>query len=141
MMSDSMKAKLRTLITGHEDKKNFPYLDSLGNITIGIGYNLTARGLPDSWIMEQFDMDVSYFYNQLNTDFSWFKTLSEPRQMVLIDMCFMGYKKFLEFKKMLAAIEEGDIKGAAMEMLSSEWASQVKGRAAQDAQIWLSGSL
>jgi len=139
MIPDSMQVKLKNLIVDHEDYKPFPYTDTVGKITIGIGYNLTDRGLPDSWINAQYDQDVNYFYSQLLADFPWFKDLCEARQCVLIDMCFMGYKKFKEFDKMLAAIKAGDFKTAADEIINSEWATEVKKRATQDALIMLTG--
>lgn len=141
MMPESMKIKLKQLIVDHEGYERFPYCDTKGNQTIGIGYNLTARGLPDSWINNQYDEDVNYFYNQLTEDYEWFRTLDNPRQIVLIDMCFMGYKKFQEFKKLIAAMEEKDYKIAYQEILGSEWAIDVKNRAEQDAHIMLTGEI
>ena len=40
---------------------------------------------------------------------------------------------------MLAAVEEGDYKKAAKEMLDSKWAFQVKGRAVELAKIMETG--
>lgn len=139
MMTDDLKSKLRHLLVAHEGYSNYPYSDTFGNITIGIGYNLTARGLPDNWINQQFSDDITCFYNQLNSDYPWFKNLTENRQAVLIDMCFMGYKNFQEFKIMLDALQDKDYELAAREMLDSKWATQVKGRATQLAQIMLEG--
>ena len=129
MMTQEMQAKLKRSLVLHEGRKNFPYDDGLGNITIGIGYNLTARGLSDEWVDTQYNQDVAYFYNRLMDDFFWFKDLNIDRQIVLVDMCFMGYKKFLSFKKMLGFLAESDYKNTAKEMLDSEWAKQTKGRA------------
>lgn len=131
--------RLKTIILKHEQKRNFPYLDTKGNITIGIGYNLSSRGLKDEWINNQYDEDVNYFYRKLDSDFPWFKNLSEARKIVLIDMCFMGYKKFLTFKKMLSALERGDYLKAAEEILNSDWAKEVKGRAQEDYDLMVRG--
>ena len=79
-----------------------------------------------------------YFYQQLST-LPWYQNLNFDRQIVLIDMCFMGWKKFLEFEKMIDAISRGDFKRAAFEMLNSGWAEQVKGRAESLAQGMLTG--
>lgn len=128
MISD-IAAKLRRSLVRHEGLKRFPYLDSTGKITIGIGYNLTDRGLPDEWINAQYEKDVEYFHSQLDHDFKWFSQLNGDRQTVLVDMCFMGYKRFLEFEKMLAYLAQGNFDEAAREMLSSEWAQQTKSRA------------
>lgn len=140
-MDQSFKARLKHLIVSHEGSKNFPYPDTTGNITIGIGYNLTARGLPDSWINAQFDEDVTYFDKALSLDYEWYQDLCDARKMVLIDMCFMGYKTFCTFHRMLFALEMHCYNDASDEMLSSEWADQVKGRALELAAIMRSGEL
>lgn len=128
-MNLDMQGKLRRSLVKHEKLMRFPYVDTVGKITIGIGYNLSDRGISDEWINTQFQMDVEYFYSQLRHDFKWFDSLNSDRQIILVDMCFMGYKKFLQFDKMLAALSQGNYELAAEEMLNSEWAQQVKGRA------------
>lgn len=137
-MTPEMLAKLRRSLIQHEGLEKFPYVDTVGKVTIGIGYNLTDRGISDEWINNQYNQDVDYFYQQLST-FPWYSQLTSDRQIVLIDMCFMGWKKFLEFNKMIDAISQGDFKKAAFEMLNSEWAQQVNGRAASLAQGMLTG--
>lgn len=139
MMLPQMRAKLRSSLIAHEGYMKFPYVDTLGNITIGIGYNLTDRGIDDDWINRQYEEDVRYFYNRLMEDFDWFDELNEDRQIVLIDMAFMGYKRFLSFKRMIAALDVGDYEKAALEMLNSKWAIQVKGRATELAEAMASG--
>lgn len=48
----------------------------------------------------------------------------------MIDMCFnLGLPGFLEFERMLAALNAGDYDRAAQEMLDSKWARQVRQRA------------
>lgn len=138
-MTPEMLTKLRQSLIAHEGYKKFPYTDSVGKVTIGIGYNLTDRGLPDEWINHQFESDVGYFYSQMMCDFPWFRELNIDRQIILCDMAFMGYKHFLSFKKMIAALEEKDYHRAALEMLNSKWADQVKGRATQLASAMITG--
>lgn len=127
-MNQEMIEKLKKSLTIHEGRKNFPYVDTVGKITIGIGYNLTDRGLDDEWIDAQVFKDINYFYEELNK-FQWFSQLNEDRQIILVDMCFMGMKNFLKFEKMIAALEDKDYMRAANEMLNSRWCQQVKGRA------------
>lgn len=117
-------AKLKRSLVGHEGRSNLPYTDTKNKITIGIGYNLTDRGLSDSWIDQQYAEDVHYFYSRL-CDYDWYRALNEDRQIVLIDMAFMGMKKFLTFRKMIAALEKSDFIVAANEMLNSTWSQQV----------------
>ena len=142
MMPLTMKDNLKRVIVDHEDRKKFPYVDTKGNITIGIGYNLTGRGMPDQWIDEQYDNDVNNLYNQLSQDFSWYDALCEPRKIVLIDMCFMGYEKFKKFHNMINALSIGDYKTAADEMINSEWANDVGARrSGYDHNVMITGVL
>lgn len=128
MMTSEMVAKLRHSLIKHEGFEKFPYIDTAGKITIGIGYNLSDRGISEDWINSRYLEDTNYFYNQL-LNLPWFENLNSDRQIILIDMCFMGWKKFLEFTKMLEALAKYDFKTASQEMLNSEWADQVKSRA------------
>jgi lysozyme len=128
-LSPEFQSALKNLMVLHEGYEKYPYQDTEGNITIGIGYNLTSRGLPESWINQQYDDDIQYFYKRLNEDYDWFKDLSDIRKMALINMCFMGYRKFQGFKRMIGCLARSDFKSAAYEILDSKWSTQVKGRA------------
>ena len=139
-MTPEILAKLRRSLVAHEDCRKYPYVDSVGKITIGIGYNLTDRGIDDEWINARYLKDVNYFYDQLSSQFGWYQDLTHDRQIVLIDMAFMGWKKFLTFNKMLHALLHHDYKQAAYEMLNSKWAEQVNGRATTLAQAMLTGA-
>lgn len=123
------KWKLKKSLIKHEGYEIYPYLDKVGKITIGIGYNLADRGMSKEWIMKQFEEDASYLYNAINDAFPFFKDLNDDRKIVLVDMAFMGLTNLFEFKKMFSAIEDGNFELAAKEMLNSKWAKQVKGRA------------
>ncbi len=127
-MTPDFKAKLRRSLIKHEGYETKPYLDTVGKVSIGIGYNLTDRGMEDEWINTQYEKDVEYFYHQLS-QFHWFKHMNLDRQIVLIDMCFMGWKHFLSFTKMLKCLANYDYTNAAKEMLDSKWAQQVGTRA------------
>ncbi len=140
-MDQLFRTNLKQLIVSHEGFKTHPYIDTQGFCTIGVGFNLSVRGLPESWINDQYDADVKYFNDQLNQDFVWYKDLSDARKMVLIDMCFMGYKSFKTFKKMLFALEMHNYERAASEILNSKWAQQVGGRAVENSLIMRRGEL
>jgi lysozyme len=137
-MPTEMFQKLRRSLIKHEGYENKPYVDTVGKITIGCGYNLSDRGIGNDVIESWLLSDISYFNNQLSV-FSWFGNLCEDRRIALIDMSFMGFKKLLEFKEMLAALAKNDFNTAADEMLKSEWATQVKSRATDLAQVIRNG--
>lgn len=137
-MNPGIAVKLKRSLTLHEGWKSFPYVDTVGKITIGCGYNLTDRGLPEEWINSQYNQDVEFFYSKL-FEFSWFNKLNDDRKIVLIDMSFMGWKRFLSFKKMIAYLEKLDYEGAAEEMKNSLWYEQVKKRGQDLYQGMLTG--
>lgn len=139
MMISEIAAKLRRSLIKHEGFNKFPYLDTYAHVTIGIGYNLSERGIDDDWINAQYAKDVAYFYHMLDSTFPWFAKLNEDRQIVLVDMAFMGWRHFLTFEDMLKALSTGDYKQAAAEMISSEWAGQVKSRAKELATAMFTG--
>lgn len=138
-MTPEIVVKLRRSLIRHEGYSEFPYIDKIGKITIGVGYNLSDRGLPDEWINRQCHEDINYFHEKLS-QFPWFSSLNDDRQIVLVDMAFMGFKKFCGFKKMIAALEIGDFDKAADEMLDSNWAQQTKIRAIELSNAMRSGS-
>lgn len=73
--------------------------------------------------------------------YSWFWTLNEARQEIIIEMCFnLGADHFAAFKHMIAAIEAHDYEGAAHEMVASRWALQVGERANELAEAMLTGT-
>ena len=60
--------------------------------------------------------------------------------MCLIDMAFnMGVPRLLKFKKMWAAIHEGDFATASEEMLDSRWSTQVGQRSTKLALVMKEG--
>lgn len=139
-MTQEMKSKLKYLITIHEGRRNFPYLDTTNKLTIGIGRNISDRGIFDSEIDLLFNNDVEYFYSFLTDNFDWFSELNEVRQVALVDMCFMGTRPFLTFKKMIDALEKGDYNLAAQEIVNSKYEQQVGQRAMDIANLIKTGS-
>lgn len=141
MMSDSMRKSAQRKMEQDEGRKKFPYLDQFNNITIAVGYNLSARGVSEKFIDDTLNDDLDFFYNSLNRDYPWFSSLTEPRKIVLINLCFMGYKKFQEFTKMLYCLSIEDYAGAAAEIENSLWATEVQSsRVNQNAETIRTGN-
>lgn len=126
---------LEEMIQRHEGHRDTPYQDSLGVWTVGYGHNL-SKPLSYAAIMQIFADDLADAKADCLHAFPWFSDLTEPRQWVLIDMCFnLGLSRLRKFVKFLAAVEFGDYETAANEMLNSLWAKQVKGRALELANL------
>lgn len=121
--------KLQAMLIRHEGLKKFPYVDTTGNLTIGVGHNLTAKGLTDGQIRIILTDDITDAINFLNSHLPWVVFLDDVRQRVLADMAFNLMGKVLDFKNMLAAIQAKDWNRAADELLNSAFAHQTGQRA------------
>ena len=123
------------MLARHEGCHATPYIDTVGVQTIGIGHNL-HKPLSHAAILQIFKDDVNEAKNDCLHAFPWFSELDEARQWVLINMCFnLGLTRLKGFHKFLGAVERGDYDTAAIEMLDSLWAKQVKGRARELAAL------
>lgn len=83
--------------------------------------------------------DIVYFSSQLNNQFDWFKQLNEDRQLILIDMCFRGFREFCTLEKLITALSQQDYKQAAQEIIDSKWGNIQPYRAQQLANAMLNG--
>lgn len=123
-----------------EGEIRFPYKDTVGKVTIGVGRNLTDDGLSRSEIQLLLTNDVSEIESYLSASLLWYKDLDEARQGVLLNMGFnLGAHGLLGFHNMLTLMEKKDWKGASAAMLDSKWATQVGPRAARLADQLESG--
>lgn len=133
-------AQLKQDLTRDEGVRLMPYVDSVGKVTIGVGRNLTDKGICASECDFQLTNDVNDVISSLDMAIPYWKNLSEPRQRALANMCFnMGLHRLLGFTNMLAAIRGGDFTTASTEALNSEWARQVGARAQRIAVLLATG--
>ena len=128
--------KLKSMLTQEESYRQFPYTDTKGNLTIGIGRNLQSRGISLDEALFLLDDDIMAVEHDLWKCCPAYPVLSDPRKVVLVDMCFnMGIEKLMQFRKMMAALLANDFEGAAREMLASQWHKDVGVRAEKLAAI------
>jgi len=139
---------LFTQLARHEGVMRKPYVDSKGNLTVGIGFNLNDstnrkilaklgikqadinKGLSDQQIKSLFDeslriakLDAQKFLPNLN---------SHPIQVqnAIIDMAFnLGLPKLNKFVQFKKSLQQRDYTSASRHMLDSLWAKQVGNRA------------
>ena len=127
--------KLANQLILHEGMECFPYVDTVGKTTIGVGRNLTDRGLSQAECRYLLANDIDISINELKRNFNWFAKLDDTRQAALVDLHFnLGINRLKTFKKTLRLIEEcmlGDDlwDKVAEELLDSKWATQVGQRA------------
>ena len=112
-----------------EARRQFPYEDSVGKITIGCGRNLDDVGLSDAEIDVLLQNDIERVLAEASRLPYWDR-LDDVRQLVITDMVFnMGASRFRGFVRTNAALAAGDYQSAANEMLDSRWARQTGRRA------------
>lgn len=133
---------LNDYIKTNEGYSSHPYRCSVGKTTIGWGRNLDANGITKQEAELMFQTDLAAAELCCNRQVGRaFASMCPARQAALIDMAFnMGERVFSTFKKMLAAIQIGDWDTAATEVLDSNYAKQVHGRARMNAVLLATGS-
>ena len=125
------RAALVALLERDEGLRLRPYLDTATppRLTIGIGRNLTDRGISRDEAQVLLQNDIDECLADLEP-LPWFQALSDIRQRVICAMRFnVGMKGLLTFEKMIWHLERGRYTSAAREMIESRWAKQVKSRA------------
>ena len=114
----------------HEGERLRPYVDTVGKVTIGVGHNLTDKGIPQTVSNMLLMEDIADAIDDVRHVCSVYDQLSRPRQLVLLSMAFnLGRERLGKFVHFLGAIHRGDWEDAADEMLQSQWARQVGTRA------------
>lgn len=126
-------------ILTNEGYRQTPYEDSEGILTVGVGFNLEQGFTLEECMLivnHRLDRLVAELCNRVPV----YLKVCQVRKIVLLDMAYnLGVNRLLGFRKMLAALNEGDYQLAANEMLDSRYAKQVKGRALRNAQMMETG--
>lgn len=113
----------------------YPYLDTVGKVTIGVGRNLTDVGISRTECDAMLRNDIERADGMLMEALPWAEGLDDARHGVLLNMTFnMGVTGLLGFRDTLGKIQTRDYDGAADSMLQSKWATQVGARAQRLAQ-------
>lgn len=123
-MSKVNRDRLLEHMIGVEGQRTELYADEYGNQTIGIGRNLTSRGITKKESVFLFWDDIQIIEAELDARALWWRGMSEGVQLALIDMAFMGVPKLMGFKKMISALQNGLYQVAASEALDSKWARE-----------------
>lgn len=133
------RSKLVDQLQKHEGLRLKPYVDTVGKVTIGVGHNLTDKGISYAQAMSILSDDIDETLNFLERRCPWYATLDEVRQRAIADLTFDLMLKLLDFTHMIAAIEQKDFEQAADCLLASKFASQTGNRAVQLAQMLRTG--
>lgn len=130
MVSDADREVLAQRVMHDEGFRGRMYKDTRGKWTIGYGFNLSDRALPEPIGRQLLMYGLNEAIHELESTFPWYEHLDGRRQRALANMVYnMGIPTFLGFKKLLAALEAQDWVVAAGEMKRSAWYGQVGARA------------
>lgn len=119
-------AALERHLTEEEGRRQFPYTDTLGNVTIGVGHNLTGKGLPGQIIDALLAYDIAEVQTSLDQRLPWWRDLDEVRAVAIADLCFnIGITGLLTFTDTLALMNSGDWPRVADHLRASLWYREV----------------
>lgn len=109
-----------------EGRRKRPYIDTKGKITIGVGHNLSDRGLSDPAIDLILNEDILMSIRECES-FPFWNNLNEARQTALAELCFnLGFTKLRKFDTTLLLLAEGRYETAANNLNQTLWATQVQ---------------
>lgn len=146
-------SRLEALLCEDEAFRQFAYDDASGktvkapqgNLTIGVGRNLQARGLSAAEAMFLLRNDIAIADADLRKVFGdvFIRGLQETqpaRYAVLLSMAFnLGIDRLKGFRNMIRRVSETGWAQAASEMEASLWARQVGRRAVRLTRMMRSG--
>lgn len=117
-------------LTRDEGLRLRPYLDTVGKTTIGVGRNLTDRGITRAEADVLLANDVGLCELDLDSHVSWWRLMTDARQRGLLNMCFnLGWPTLATFRTTLGHLQAGRYDDASTTVLQSKWATQVGMRA------------
>lgn len=126
----SYREILRNQLRVDEGVRRYPYQDTVGKWTVGVGRNLDDVGMRDDEIALMLENDITEAERAARSLVPNFDALSDARRAVVVNMAFnMGQNRLAGFVNTLKAIHEGRWEDAAAGMRASKWATQVGARA------------
>lgn len=113
-----------------EGRRTHPYLDTANRLSIGVGRNLTDRGVSEAEIDLMLAHDIESAESDLDKNLTWWRGLDPVRQRAMLNLCFnMGWPTFSQFPRFFSAMYQQRWADAAVELSTSKWASEVGARA------------
>lgn len=147
MMHHPVVTLARHILALEEGWRESPYYCTKGYPTVGYGFLIGEKGAPlpkfklpreagDAWL----DALIVQLRAQV---LPRIMCLNEPRQAVIISMCYqLGVNGCLAFKNMWSAIERGDWVEAGSQMQDSKWwREDTRERADRHIRVMIRGSV
>ena len=116
-------------IKKHEGYSKTAYSDTLGKLTIGIGFLVEALELDED-ICDMI-LERKLITNEciLQRKLKWYDDQPQEIKNILQNMFYQLHYKLFDFKKTLSYIKSGKYTAGSIEMLDSLWAKQAPNRA------------
>lgn len=120
---------IEAMLIDDEGELLTPYVDTKGKVTIGIGHNLTDKGITKGQSRMLFMADMADALDDVRHCCSVYDALSRPRQLVMINLAFnLGRERLNKFVRFIGAIHRSDWDDAADELLDSQAARDLPSR-------------
>lgn len=119
-------------LSAEEGLRLVAYQDTMGIWTIGYGHAHVSPGTvwTKDQALAQLQLDINTTEAALNSELSWWSSLSETRQDVIVNMAFnLGVHKLLSFNTFLGLVKAGNYGAAADDLAQTAWDKQVGHRA------------
>lgn len=134
--TDILKAQLVI----DEGDRDFPYKDTVNNLSIGIGRNLTSVGISQDEKELMLANDVGRAEVAAVNIFPAFYSLSDNRKAALANLAFnMGQATLATFTGFVGLVNAGSWDAAADDLLGTKYAQEVGARAQRIAALLRSG--
>jgi lysozyme len=118
-MPKKSSPNLEAMILRHEGESLIPYTDTVGKLTIGVGRNLTDRGITAQESRMMMDRDIREVQSELMSRLPVYVGLDDVRKAALVDLGFnMGVPTLLTFELTLGFLGRGEYDQAADELLA-----------------------
>ena len=118
----STDVHLKEMLTLHEGRKKFPYHCTARKISIGIGHNLTDRGIDSDIIDILFTRDLALAISDASDLFPNLYEIDSVRRDALIDMSFnFGKTSLGKFKQLRLAVAERNWPRSCWAARTSVW--------------------
>lgn len=122
---------LRERLIAEEDLRLGLYRDTKGQWTIGVGHNLSVKGITRATALFILDEDLDEILADIARVLPWTADLPSPAFRAIVEIGFnAGLDGLLLFRKMLSAAHAHDFLTAGDEILRSELAPSRRQRLA-----------
>jgi len=130
--------KIEAQLIAHEGERLSLYVCTSGKTSVGVGRNLTDKGISqeESRYLLHNDMNECIIDLSQRVFPEQFTDFPDGIQRALVDMRFqLGHTGFRKFKKMITAFRRRNLSEAIKQMKDSRWFYQVPNRANDLIQI------